>query len=97
MESLRGVSHLVFKDLKSGTNRLTFLDLLRILLVTSNPDDLKVCESWVKEQEQISKITREIIHHKCKQAASQIDESAIKVYEKVYDCYNISKTGIVTR
>ena len=58
MESLRGVSHLVFKDLKSGSNRLTFLDLLRILLVTSNPDDLKVCESWVKEQEQISKITR---------------------------------------
>lgn len=49
MESLRGVSHLVFKDLKSGSNRLTFLDLLRILLVTSNPDDLKVCESWVKE------------------------------------------------
>lgn len=52
---------MLFKDLKSGSNRLTFLDLLKVLLVTSNRDDLKILENWMMEQEQIAKTTQDLI------------------------------------
>lgn len=61
MPGMKGISHLLFKDLKSGSNRLTFLDLLKVLLVTSNRDDLKILENWMMEQEQIAKTTQDLI------------------------------------
>ncbi len=97
MASLKGVSHLVFKDLKSGADRLTFLDLLRLLLVTSNPEDARVCEHWMREQEHIAENARALIHARCKQTASQLEEGALPVYEQVYNAYNTSSSGVLSR